>query len=717
MTKNKAKRNRSAKRAVKSTRSEAATQGKISVSRSAAVSMREGEKEGEKVFRAVLSTENKVLELDGNRLVERVLMMDGITDMPGQLPMFDQHNPSSALHRLGSIRDIQVNGDSLEGDLNFADTDDGKNAHALYRDGHLTDVSIGAIFLRSDMKQVAAGKSAEFMGRSFEAHPRIPLQIVTRWTPIEVSAVNRGADQSAKVKRMFEEINNVGDAERKEVDMDFHEWLKRKEVDHETLSEEQRAGWQKLYDADKEAGKVAEEKTERKAVEKPVDIKSAISDAMKETRADEQKRIAAIRAEAEGISEETVNRCITDGLTVEDSRAEFLTEMRKSRKSVGSPYIHVDSGEINREHFEASLLMSAGMSDVAEKEYDKEVVDRADKKLRGAGIDELCRWSLARDGEKVPLNRREVIKRGFSTLSLPVALGNVANKSLLKGFNYTEPTWQKWCFTDEVADFKTNTRVNYSSTGNLSQVGPGGKIKSSSGTETSESFRIHTYADMFTLTREQAINDDLGVLTHQPEYYGREALDNLSDLVYTALLANGTMGGDGYALFGTDHDNYISGTTSLLDDANGIDAVSDALVKFMTMKSLSGRSINVAPKYLLVPPQLRAFAQNLFQSPQVLGLTTKKAPTTNIHAGSYEVITETRLSNSAYTGYSTTAWYLMADPNIAQTMGVFFLRGQRSPTIERVPVDSDTLGLSWRVYHDAGVKAMEYRGGVKSAGA
>jgi hypothetical protein len=691
MNKQKSKRNRNAKRAVKTQRNEVVSGEKINVSRSAAVSIRDSGNDGEKIFRAVLSTENKVFDLDGSRLVERVLLMDGIENLQNQLPMFDQHNPSSALHRLGSIRDIKINGNNLEGDLDFADTDDGKNAHSLYRDGHLTDVSIGAVFMRNDMRTVTPGKTLEMSGRSFSAHPKIPLQIVTRWTPIEVSAVNRGADSEAKVKRMFEQINNAA--------------MEEKGMDNE---EEEIEVKEKV------------EKTERKEIEIP-DMTGAATKAVRAAVEIERKeniaRIEAIRKEGEGIDEKIVERCINDGLSLEASRGEFLKSVRESRKSVGAPYIHIgNSGDITREAMEAGLLISASMSDVAEKEYDKEAVDRADKKLKGVGFEELCRWAIASDGQSVPLSKREVIKRAFSTVSLPVTLGNIANKSLMKGYSYAPQTWEKWCFTGEVSDFKTNTWVGNAITSKLAKVGPGGKLPNAEAAETYEQYRIHTYGETFSITREQFVNDDLGAFTQTPMAMGRDVQNNISNLVYVALQANGTLT-DGYSLCGTDHDNYISGTDTVLNDTYGVGAVSAALVKFMTMKDLAGNYISVMPKYLLVPPALMSFAKNLYQSPQVLGATTTKTPNINIHAGSFEVIAEPRLSDSSYTGYSSTAWYLVADPSAVQSMGVFFLRGQRNPTIERVDVDNDTLGYKWRVYHDVGVKAVDYRGLVKSKGA
>ena len=76
-----------------------------------------------------------------------------------------------------------------------------------------------------------------------------------------------------------------------------------------------------------------------------------------------------------------------------------------------------------------------------------------------------------------------------------------------------------------------------------------------------------------------------------------------------------------------------------------------------------------------------------------------------------------QLEDSAYTGNSATAWYLLADPGYLATVNVSFLNGQQTPTVESADADFNTLGIQFRGYHDFGVDFAEYLGGVKSKGA
>jgi hypothetical protein len=76
-----------------------------------------------------------------------------------------------------------------------------------------------------------------------------------------------------------------------------------------------------------------------------------------------------------------------------------------------------------------------------------------------------------------------------------------------------------------------------------------------------------------------------------------------------------------------------------------------------------------------------------------------------------------QLSDSGYTGYSATAWYLLNDPSYLSTICVSFLNGQQTPTVESADADFNTLGIQFRGYHDFGVDMAEYLGGLKSKGA
>jgi hypothetical protein len=92
-------------------------------------------------------------------------------------------------------------------------------------------------------------------------------------------------------------------------------------------------------------------------------------------------------------------------------------------------------------------------------------------------------------------------------------------------------------------------------------------------------------------------------------------------------------------------------------------------------------------------------------------------PSTNTFQGNFDVVPCWYLSDSTISGYSATAYYLLADPMELPVIEVAFLNGQQKPTVEEVEPDADELGMSFRAYFDFGVSKQDYRGGVKSTGA
>jgi phage major head subunit gpT-like protein len=121
------------------------------------------------------------------------------------------------------------------------------------------------------------------------------------------------------------------------------------------------------------------------------------------------------------------------------------------------------------------------------------------------------------------------------------------------------------------------------------------------------------------------------------------------------------------------------------------------------------------PEILLVPPELEQVADQIFQNSNFGGGTT--VANANIYARKYRPVVVPWLSDTEFTGFSTTAWYLMRSPAAMAAMVVSFLNGQRTPTVESTDASFDTLGVVFRGYHDFGVDQAEYLSGVKSKGA
>ena len=130
-----------------------------------------------------------------------------------------------------------------------------------------------------------------------------------------------------------------------------------------------------------------------------------------------------------------------------------------------------------------------------------------------------------------------------------------------------------------------------------------------------------------------------------------------------------------------------------------------------------GKPIGIMPAIVLVPTALSAMGTQLFKAVEIRDNTASvKYPTNNPHQGKFRVEVSRYLSNKQYPGYSSKAWYLLADPADLPLIEVALLNGQEAPTIETAEADFSVLGIQMRGVHDFGIALQDARAGVKSKG-
>jgi hypothetical protein len=117
-----------------------------------------------------------------------------------------------------------------------------------------------------------------------------------------------------------------------------------------------------------------------------------------------------------------------------------------------------------------------------------------------------------------------------------------------------------------------------------------------------------------------------------------------------------------------------------------------------------------------VPTALKVPANTLMRSERLI--TGKGAETgeANPYAGRFRVESSPYMSNASYTGYSSAAWYMIADPAEMPVIEIAALYGRVEPVVETADADFNVLGIQMRGYSDVGVELQEYRGGVRADG-
>lgn len=645
--------------------------------------------------------------------IREVLLLSG-AKYPESIPFLDSHDRGTISNTLGSTTNFRRSNGNLIAKNIYATTEEGERAWTLTKEGHVNSNSIG--YKVNKHIDIEPGEKAKIKGREFIAPKDSILRVTTSFNVIENSAVIVPADPGAKTR---EDINGQKKplttiTRFKELIM-FEQWLKERGIEIDSLTDEQRSALENDFKA--------MTKPEEPVKNEPTrDEPGTISDANKiVAEAKERERIKkeALKAERERIEAiqelgkpdipvEVIDQCIREDKTVEEAQGIFLQIIKNSRKAIEAPAIQIRDNSFDTDDMVAGLLIRGNLENIAVKELGEQRADKGNR-LRDVCLHDLCIRSLAMEGKQIPLGRDEMLRTAFASLTLPKILGATANIAALDGYRNAPATWRPWCSIGSVSNFQTQTRARLTDRGELEEVNNSGEIPAGFASEEYEQFNIATYGKTFPITRQNIIDDNISVLTQTPQRMGRKAALLVSKLVYTHLLANGNMG-DGSALFVSGHSNL---NTSCAFAEAGLDT---ALTAFMQQTDADSQPIDVTPKYLIIPPELHIEARRIMESElRLYGAddeTTVMAK--NVFRGMLEIITEYRLSNSSYTNYSTTTWYLAGNPSEVDTIEVAFLNGKQEPTVEKFDADPSTLGIIYRIYLDVGVKSLDWRGMSKN---
>ncbi|ELD0488289.1 Clp protease ClpP, partial [Escherichia coli] len=388
-------------------------------------------------------------------------------------------------------------------------------------------------------------------------------------------------------------------------------------------------------------------------------------------------------------------QCVSDpGCSLETARERLLNEMGKesSPTSKTTPaHIYAGNGNFVGDGIRQALMARAGF----------EKTER-DNVYNGMTLREYARMSLTERGIGVSgYNPMQMVGLALthSTSDFGNILLDVSNKALLQGWEEAEETFQRWTKKGQLSDFKTAHRVGVGGFPSLRQVREGAEYKYVTTGDKGETIALATYGEIFSVTRQAIINDDLNQLTDVPMKMGRAAKATIGDLVYAVLTKNPKLS-DGKTLFHADHKNLSTGPVSVasLDDAR----------RLMRLQKEGDRSLNIRPAFMLVPVALETLATQTIKSASVKGADVN-AGIINPVRDFAEVIAEARLDDA-----DAKAWYLTAAQG-ADTIEVAYLNGVDTPYIDQQE-GFTTDGIATKVRIDAGVAPLDYRGLVKSSG-
>ena len=419
----------------------------------------------------------------------------------------------------------------------------------------------------------------------------------------------------------------------------------------------------------------------------PVDNTAQVQAELNKRNAD----IKAVFAPFGSAHNDLLVECLGDlSITADQAKDKLLAKLGASTTPSATVAHYVDNGNIIGDSVKQALLARAGI--------DKDQVNVKDNAYTGMSLRELARASLTDRGVGVAgQNAMGVVGLAFthSSSDFGQILIDVAHKSMLKGWETAAENFDQFTTRGTLTDFRASKRVGLGDFGYLPQVGEGEEYTYGTIGDEGASVALATYGQLFTITRQAILNDDMHLLTKIPEKMGQAARATIAKLVF-ALLTGNAIAQDGKKLFDASHKNSFDNAAL---DVTNIDKAIQMMNGFVNAR---GEPLAIEPEFMLLPTSLYTRAKQILGSASVEGA--------DINSGIINPIRDVvpALKSARLQAADPKSWYLINK----EAIEVSYLDGIDTPYMEQqngFTVD----GVSTKVRIDAGVNVIDYRGIVK----
>ena len=597
----------------------------------------------------------------GSRWVERLSMDPAhirLERLNVGAPLLDTHRSHGASNVLGNIvpGSVRIIDGLGHATVRLTDAEDVASTVRKITDGSIRNISVG---YRTHKEETST------------ADGEIEVRTATDWEPHEISVVPVPADAGAQVREM----------ERKPA----------QETDTMTIA--------------------------TPAVP-AIDVDAVRADGAKA----ERSRIDNINSAARALGfADDAHAFIADGSDVNAVRAALIEKRRVADEATATTNtirVGASHKDQQRDGMENAIMHRCGLvtdlTDAGRAHRHMTLADIAGTMLRNAGVDTKGLnardiISIANQPQRMALKRdyRGNIRAigGNTTSDFPLLLANVANKSLLPGYEAEPLNFMPFVTDRNLPDFKQASVVNLGRITAMTKKVGGAEYNHVTIGESREVYSLATYGSVIGLSREAMINDDLGGFQIAIREMGAVWARTQLDLFWAIINDNANMG-DGVALFSTaTHANLgtgaaLSKTTLaelrlLLREQKGVESTSGAA---------DGQFLNLRPQHLIVPTDLEQTAEDL--------MGVNYDPTTVATArpgwvGGLQLTVEPRLGVS-----SDTAYYLAAARKFCERG---LLGGNANPFIDNMD-EWTTDEMKFKVRGDVAFKATDFRPITKNAG-
>lgn len=622
----------------------------------------------------------------------------------GRTPLLNAHRSYNLSDVIGVVEDARLEKTRGTATIRFDSGAEGEEVFRKVREGILSNISVG--YRVHKMVKIEDGED------------KVPVYRAEDWEPYELSVVPIGADAGAGTRAEQNDFNPCVFATRQE----------------NVMADEDKPTTAPSAEKLEETVAVAATTAARK--ERIEDAKAralAAQIAAEEATAAERVRASAIRklGKQSGLGDEWATKLIDAGTTEEVARKAAFEHMlqRDDAEFNATGALRIDAGDDQRDKMirgaSAWLFERTGTRRLIEQAKVKQPemfkgVELDGGEFRGLSPIELAREFLERSGVKTRgMDRMQMIGLAFTHRSgnyqvasdFAVLLENVLGKVLWGAYVTLPTTWEMFCGTDQVPDFRTSNRYYTGAFPSLLTVPEHAEYKNAAIPDGAKrAVTTERKGQILGLSREAIVNDDMGALTNVATEAGKAAGRTLEEDVYAFLALNSGLGptqSDSQPFF---HANRANVGTGAALSAAAIDA--DASV-MSYQKDPSGKAfLNLQPAVLLVPRPLRGTAQTINDSqydPDTVANKAQMKP--NVVRGLFG-----NVIGSPYFASNATRRYLFADPNVTPAIVVAFLEGYGRGPIMETKDGWRTDGVEWKVTLYAKAQAGDPKGAVTNAG-
>lgn len=396
------------------------------------------------------------------------------------------------------------------------------------------------------------------------------------------------------------------------------------------------------------------------------------------------------------VSASAIAGIVAEGLPFDRSMTRLIEERAAmDRASAGIPYMETsDNGLRSRALMAEALCHRFGgvkSSEAARPYLDLSVVDMARECLRAVGV------------HTSTLRPAQIVERALHvTGDFPELLTAAGNRSLRKAYDSVSRGVFEIARPSTAPDFRTKSRLAVGEMPTLAKVNEHGEFTYGTTSEMKSTYALETFGRIFGISRQALVNDDLGAFTELSAAFGRAAAEFVAQQMCDLLQSNPVMTTDNVTCFHASHGNLAASGAAI-----SVDSIAAGVLALRLMKSISGKPINIVPRWLVVPAAQEKLANQYTSTDFVPALSSSINP----WGGRLEVMVDPRLD-----AIDNKGWYLAADSAQVDTLEYSYLDGSEGPAIMTM-TGWEVDGFEVKCRLDFGAGIIDWRGLYKNPGA